>query len=48
MGGGIFGPNGQESIAQGLYVFSASHTARRARPVGARELSPGFTLGKPR
>jgi hypothetical protein len=27
-------------------VFSADHTARRARPEGARKLSPGFTLGE--
>jgi hypothetical protein len=28
-----------------LYVFSLLHVARRARPEGARKLSPGFTLG---
>src|ERR1700722_887251 len=28
-----------------LFVFSARHTARKARPEGARKLSPGFTLG---
>src|ERR1700722_15474868 len=30
-----------------MCVFSAGHMARRARPEGARELSPGFTPGLP-
>jgi hypothetical protein len=29
-----------------IYVFGAGHMVRRARPEGARKLSPGFTLGK--
>jgi hypothetical protein len=30
-----------------IYVFSASHIARGARPERARGHSPGFTLGMP-
>jgi len=41
----IRGPKRPREHSPNLYVFSAGHTARRARPEGARELSPGFTLG---
>jgi hypothetical protein len=34
--------SGQESIAQGLYVFGARYTPRRTCPEGATGLSPGF------
>jgi hypothetical protein len=34
------------STVPGRGLSSVSHTARRARPEGARKLSPGFTLGK--
>jgi hypothetical protein len=37
----------QERIAQGLYLFGARYTARRACPEGATGLSPGFQPWEP-
>jgi len=37
---------GDAIVAWHEHVFSAGYMARRARPEGARKLSPGFTLGE--